>query len=139
MGEINVVPYIDVMLVLLIIFMVTAPMLSAGHQGRPAAGRGRAAAVGPRAAGAERRRRRAACTSTSAIRKRPLEPDAGAGSGLGRRCAGNLSAPCWSRQTGRSQYGRVVEGMALLQQAGAQKVGFATESPARAPRKSGTR
>ena len=30
MGEINVVPYIDVMLVLLIIFMVTAPMLSQG-------------------------------------------------------------------------------------------------------------
>ena len=27
MSEINVVPYIDVMLVLLIIFMVTAPML----------------------------------------------------------------------------------------------------------------
>ena len=30
MGEINVVPYIDVMLVLLIIFMVTAPMLTQG-------------------------------------------------------------------------------------------------------------
>ena len=30
MAEINVVPYIDVMLVLLIIFMVTAPLLSTG-------------------------------------------------------------------------------------------------------------
>ncbi len=30
MGEINVVPYIDVMLVLLIIFMVTASLLSTG-------------------------------------------------------------------------------------------------------------
>jgi biopolymer transport protein TolR len=30
MGEINVVPYIDVMLVLLIIFMVTAPLLMQG-------------------------------------------------------------------------------------------------------------
>lgn len=30
MSEINVVPYIDVMLVLLIIFMVTAPLLSQG-------------------------------------------------------------------------------------------------------------
>jgi biopolymer transport protein TolR len=30
MGEINVVPYIDVMLVLLIIFMVTAPLLKEG-------------------------------------------------------------------------------------------------------------
>jgi biopolymer transport protein TolR len=27
MGEINVVPYIDVMLVLLVIFMITAPLL----------------------------------------------------------------------------------------------------------------
>lgn len=30
MSEINVVPYIDVMLVLLVIFMVTAPLLSSG-------------------------------------------------------------------------------------------------------------
>lgn len=30
MGDINVVPYIDVMLVLLIIFMVTAPLLTQG-------------------------------------------------------------------------------------------------------------
>jgi biopolymer transport protein TolR len=30
MAEINVVPYIDVMLVLLVIFMVTAPLLSTG-------------------------------------------------------------------------------------------------------------
>mgnify|MGYP001468450576 CR=1 FL=1 len=30
MGEINVVPFIDVMLVLLVIFMITAPMLTQG-------------------------------------------------------------------------------------------------------------
>ncbi len=30
MGEINVVPYIDVMLVLLVIFMITAPLLNLG-------------------------------------------------------------------------------------------------------------
>ena len=30
MGDINVVPYIDVMLVLLIVFMVTAPLLNQG-------------------------------------------------------------------------------------------------------------
>ena len=43
-SEMNVVPYIDVMLVLLVIFMVTAPMLNQGvkvdlpkvsNQGRP--------------------------------------------------------------------------------------------------------
>ena len=32
MAEINVVPYIDVMLVLLVIFMVTAPVLSTGDK-----------------------------------------------------------------------------------------------------------
>jgi len=32
MGEINVVPYIDVMLVLLIIFMITAPLPQGRHQ-----------------------------------------------------------------------------------------------------------
>jgi biopolymer transport protein TolR len=32
MSEINVVPYIDVMLVLLVIFMVTAPILTQGVQ-----------------------------------------------------------------------------------------------------------
>ena len=30
MSQINVVPYIDVMLVLLVIFMITAPLLSQG-------------------------------------------------------------------------------------------------------------
>ncbi len=39
MGEINVVPYIDVMLVLLIIFMITAPLLKEGVKvNLPAAG-----------------------------------------------------------------------------------------------------
>ena len=32
MSEINVVPYIDVMLVLLVIFMATAPLLTQGVQ-----------------------------------------------------------------------------------------------------------
>jgi len=38
-NEINVVPYIDVMLVLLVIFMVTAPMLPPGAIDLPSAGR----------------------------------------------------------------------------------------------------
>ena len=38
MGEINVVPYIDVMLVLLIIFMVTAPLISPGTIELPSVG-----------------------------------------------------------------------------------------------------
>ncbi len=40
MNEINVVPYIDVMLVLLVIFMVTAPMTNPGVVELPSAGQG---------------------------------------------------------------------------------------------------
>ena len=42
-NEINMVPFIDVMLVLLIIFMVTAPMLTPGSINVPSAGKSRAA------------------------------------------------------------------------------------------------
>ena len=39
MNEINVVPYIDVMLVLLVIFMVTAPMIQPGSIDLPTVGK----------------------------------------------------------------------------------------------------
>ena len=39
MGEINVVPYIDVMLVLLVIFMVTAPLVTPGVIDLPSVGK----------------------------------------------------------------------------------------------------
>jgi biopolymer transport protein TolR len=39
MGEINVVPYIDVMLVLLVIFMVTAPLINTSFIELPSVGR----------------------------------------------------------------------------------------------------
>jgi biopolymer transport protein TolR len=137
MGEINVVPYIDVMLVLLIIFMVTAPMLSQGIK------------VDLPKAAAE-----------------PLPPDIeplvlsiDAEGGLyvnigdsqvpqGADRVLEIVSAALRREPERPvvvkadrtvEYGRVIEGMALLQQAGAQKVGFATESPSSAPRKSGTR
>ena len=38
MNQINVVPYIDVMLVLLVIFMVTAPMIQTTHVDVPSVG-----------------------------------------------------------------------------------------------------
>ena len=40
MSEINMVPFIDVMLVLLIIFMVTAPMITTGVVDLPSVGKG---------------------------------------------------------------------------------------------------
>jgi biopolymer transport protein TolR len=136
-GEINVVPYIDVMLVLLIIFMVTAPMLSAGIQ------------VDLPKAAAE-----------------PLPPDLeplvlsidaeGAmylniGDAKTRQDADRVlevvsaalrrepERPVLVKADRTVEYGRVVEGMVLLQRAGAHKVGFATESPSNALRKSGNR
>jgi biopolymer transport protein TolR len=46
-SEINVVPYIDVMLVLLIIFMVTAPMMQPGVIELPSVGKSSAPPVAP--------------------------------------------------------------------------------------------
>jgi biopolymer transport protein TolR len=46
-NQINVVPYIDVMLVLLVIFMVTAPLISPGEIELPSVGRSLAAPVDP--------------------------------------------------------------------------------------------
>ena len=68
MNQINVVPYIDVMLVLLVIFMVTAPLIQVGD-GRPAdGGQGRAGAGRP--AGGDRQGRPDAGLPRDAERKR---------------------------------------------------------------------
>ena len=47
MNEINVVPYIDVMLVLLVIFMVTAPLMNPGQIELPEVGKTSAPPVQP--------------------------------------------------------------------------------------------
>ena len=47
MNEINVVPYIDVMLVLLVIFMVTAPLMNPGMVDLPQIGKSLAPPVAP--------------------------------------------------------------------------------------------
>ncbi|MBL8523136.1 MAG: protein TolR [Betaproteobacteria bacterium] len=47
MAEINVVPYIDVMLVLLIIFMVTAPLIQPGQIDLPSVGQALNPTVAP--------------------------------------------------------------------------------------------
>jgi biopolymer transport protein TolR len=137
MGEINVVPYIDVMLVLLIIFMVTAPMLSQGIKvDLPKASAEPLPAdieplvlsvdtdgnmylnIGDPQAPVDAER--VLEVVSAALRREPQRPVV-------------------VKADRAVEYGRVVEGMALLQQAGAEKVGFATESPGTAPRKSGTR
>jgi biopolymer transport protein TolR len=47
MSQINVVPYIDVMLVLLVIFMVTAPMMNPGQIDLPSIGKALTPPVAP--------------------------------------------------------------------------------------------
>jgi biopolymer transport protein TolR len=47
MNEINVVPYIDVMLVLLVIFMVTAPLMNPGQIDLPSVSKSLAPPVAP--------------------------------------------------------------------------------------------
>ena len=47
MNQINVVPYIDVMLVLLVIFMITAPLINPGQVELPSVGKVSKPAVAP--------------------------------------------------------------------------------------------
>lgn len=47
MSNINVVPYIDVMLVLLVIFMITAPLMNPGQIDLPSIGKSSAPPIAP--------------------------------------------------------------------------------------------
>jgi biopolymer transport protein TolR len=120
MGEINVVPYIDVMLVLLIIFMVTAPLLSQGIK-----------VDLPRA-------------SAEPIESDRLDPLVLSRTPLANERVLEIASAALAREPERPvlvkadkavEYGRVVEGMVLLQQAGARKVGFVTQPVATTDRR----
>jgi len=133
MGEINVVPYIDVMLVLLIIFMITAPLLSQGIK----VDLPRAAAEPLDAAQNE------PPLVMSIDAKGRLYLNVGATppiddvTALVRATAALRRAPARAVLVNGDKavpYGRVVAAMVLLQQAGAHKLGFQTEAPAPAPR-----
>ncbi|MFO1375936.1 MAG: protein TolR [Steroidobacteraceae bacterium] len=133
MGEINVVPYIDVMLVLLVIFMITAPLLTQGVQVElPDAD---AAALDaddlrkhePLVLTVDRRGR-----YFLNIGERTDEPVTA--EEVGRRAGVVLKrtpeTPVLVKADERVPYGSVVRGMALLQRAGAKKVGFVTDPAA---------
>ena len=77
MNQINVVPYIDVMLVLLIIFMITAPMINPGQVELPSVAKSQSVPVEPievtiRADGTLRLRDRAAGGSDSVVTRAEL-------------------------------------------------------------------
>ena len=134
MGEINVVPYIDVMLVLLIIFMVTAPLLMQGVK------------VDLPKAGAEpldvRQNEPPLVLSIDAQGRLYLNVGAAPRQWLDdqtilvRATAALRRAPDRVVLVNGDQavnYGRVVQAMVLLQQAGARKVGFQTDPPRKPP------
>ncbi len=130
MGEINVVPYIDVMLVLLIIFMITAPLLTQGIKVElPKAGAEPidARAVNnlePLVLSVDARGR--LYLNVGADPLRPID-DATA---LARATAALRRAPqrvVLVKGDAAVNYGRIVTAMVMLQRSGASKVGFLTE------------
>ena len=130
MGEINVVPYIDVMLVLLIIFMITAPLLTQGIKvDLPKAKAETLSAhnnLEPLVLSVDARGR--LYLNVGANPQQPLD-DATA---LARATAALRRSPqrvVLVKGDRAVPYGRVVTAMVLLQQAGASKLGFLTEPP----------
>jgi biopolymer transport protein TolR len=124
MSEINVVPYIDVMLVLLVIFMITAPLLSQGVK-----------VDLPKAAAqpVDSQDRETLVVTVDREGRYFLDDRRITSDELSRKVAAILRArpqtPVLIRGDRQSNYGEVVKAMTLLQSAGAPSVGLLTEPP----------
>jgi biopolymer transport protein TolR len=136
MGEINVVPYIDVMLVLLIIFMITAPLMTQGVKVElPKAG---AQPLDPKmlhndtplVLSIDREGRLYLNRGSQQQQAQALDEDAVAVRAR-EEIQKNAELPVLVKADTSVNYGRVVEAMVILQQAGVKKVGFITDPPAR--------
>ncbi|HEV8444062.1 MAG TPA: protein TolR [Steroidobacteraceae bacterium] len=132
MGEINVVPYIDVMLVLLIIFMITAPLLTEGVKVQlPKAG---ARPIPPEMM---KDSKPIVLSIDQNARlflnyNKPEDEPISAEKVEAEAAAVLRRAPetvVLVKGDYRVAYGEVVRAMTILQRAGADKVGFVTESP----------
>ena len=128
MAEINVVPYIDVMLVLLVIFMVTAPLLTPGVK-----------VDLPQAAASAVDNPDRETLVVTVDRKGKLfldEREIGA-EALQAKVAAILrvrpQTPVLIRGDRQAAYNDVVQTMVLLQAAGAPSVGLVTQSPDNRP------
>jgi biopolymer transport protein TolR len=127
MGEINVVPYIDVMLVLLIIFMITAPLLTQGVKvDLPKAGAEpiEPQKVQPLVLSVDREGR--LYLNVGGSPETPLNDQT-----VAERARAALSRTpdmqVLVKADNAVAYGRVVQAMVVLQGAGARKVGFITD------------
>lgn len=129
MSEINVVPYIDVMLVLLIIFMITAPLLTQGVNVEL-----------PQADSAPLPTEAEDPVVVSVNRQGEFFIDIGEGKNdpldeesLVTRVAAVIKykprTPILVRGDRNVEYGRVVQAMVLIQAAGVPNVGLITETP----------
>ena len=124
MSEINVVPYIDVMLVLLVIFMITAPLLSQGVKVEL-----------PKAAAqpVDSQDRETLVVTVDREGRYFLDDRRITSEELSRKVAAILrvrpQTPVLIRGDRQSNYGEVVRAMTLLQSAGAPSVGLLTEPP----------
>ena len=123
MNEINVVPYIDVMLVLLIIFMITAPMINHGQIELPQIGKSLAAPVAPleviiKADGSLTLRDRAkSATEQKVDRNQLIEA-------IKQKQAQNAEQPVVIAADKNVRYEEVIKVMDILQQNQVQKVGL---------------
>ena len=132
MAEINVVPYIDVMLVLLIIFMITAPLLKEGVKvDLPAAA---AKPIDPDflknheplVLSIDARSR--LYINFGKEQDQPVS-EATVSSRTSALLRRDPQTPVLVKADTTVPYGTVVHAMVLLQQAGASKVGFLTDPP----------
>jgi len=124
MSEINVVPYIDVMLVLLIIFMVTAPLLKQGVEVQLPQAKARTVDTKDQenlVVTVDRQGR-------YFLDDREIKADA-----LSKKTAAMIALRPQIQVLVRGDrdvpYGKVVKAMVLLQSAGAKSVGLLTEPP----------
>jgi biopolymer transport protein TolR len=130
MSEINVVPYIDVMLVLLIIFMITAPLLTQGIQvdlpNAPAAQLDPELLKDnePLVLSVDREGR--FYLNVGGDEETPIE-DATVVERASAVLRRNAQTPVLVKADEAVPYGRVVSGAVLLQQSGATKIGFQTD------------
>ena len=133
MGEINVVPYIDVMLVLLIIFMITAPLLTQGIKvDLPKSGAEPLPVQSEPPLVLSIDARGKLYLNVGASPRQPIDDQ----TVLVRATAALRRSPERAVLVNGDQavnYGRVVQAMVILQQAGARKVGFQTDPLPRAP------
>jgi biopolymer transport protein TolR len=127
-AEINVVPYIDVMLVLLIIFMVTAPLLNLGVDIHLPETNAKALQVDKEPVLVSVDKDGNLYLTISGGQKEPIDAQALVGK-VTAFVKEQPQVPVLIGGDERADYGKVLSAMVLLQQAGVSKVGLMTRPP----------